>query len=207
MHYAAMRSRDGDGDVPHGPPSWEPPDNEVPALLAGPVLLNRSDEGALLLLSARLFSVGLELMFGLRLRSAALVSEPHAYPRWSAMLLGVELGDGRRVLAGDRGAFFASEDAAHLTERGGGGGGRSYETTFWLSPAPPAGDLVLHTACVPLGLAESSHLIDAPTLAAARAAIVELWPWEPEPDYSILVPPAPREVPPGGWFEETAARG
>jgi len=110
------------------------------------------------------------------------------------------------VVCDDGFAGLANGSVPCLTNRGGGGGGRAYESTWWLSPAPPDGHLVLHTACLPLGLAESSYPIDAPTLAAARAAIVELWPWEPESEHAMLEPTT-KELPAGGWFEETAARG
>ena len=64
----------GGGELP-----WGPPDNEQPSLLAGPVLLNRSDEGALFLLAASMYSVGIELSFGLRLRPSTTVPDRDAY--------------------------------------------------------------------------------------------------------------------------------
>ncbi len=192
----------GGGELP-----WGPPDNEQPSLLAGPVLLNRSDEGALFLLAASMYSVGIELSFGLRLRPSTTVPDRDAYQLWNALLVGLEIADGRRVVCTDR-AYVggsATEDGVLLTQRGGSGGGRSYEMTLWLAPAPPDGDLVLYTACAPFGFGEARHVIPAGAVAAARAGVVELWPWEPEPEHPVP-PPPPRPVPAGGWFEETLGR-
>jgi hypothetical protein len=192
----------GDGELP-----WGPPDNEQPSLLAGQVLLDRSDEGALFLLTARMYSVGVELVFGLRLHPSTTVPDREAYPLWNAMLVGLELADGRRVVCTDYAyaAGRATEEGVVLTQRGGGGGGRSFEMTLWLAPAPPDGDLLLYTACEPLGFGEARHVIPADAVAAARAGVVELWPWEPEPDRPAPLP-APRPIPPGGWFEQTLGR-
>jgi hypothetical protein len=116
------------------------------------------------------------------------------------LLLGVEFSDGRK--AANAGAWTGRDVAGGggvvLNENGGSGGGRTYEQSFWLTPLPPAGPLLVVCVCVGLGIDETRTVLDGGVIAEAATRVVELWPWQPwegEP-----APPEP-QLPPG-WFSD-----
>jgi hypothetical protein len=89
--------------------------------------------------------------------------------------LGVELADGSRAFAdggpGERG------QGPTMTPRGGGGGGLSYESEYWLWPLPPDGPLRFACAWPDEGVEETFAELEVPIREAAARA-VELWPDE-----------------------------
>jgi len=92
-----------------------------------------------------------------------------------------------------------------LQHQGGGGGSRTYEITYWLTPVP-SGDLVVVAASVEHDLPEGRVVVpgDAIVEAAGRGQV--LWPREPDRQYE---PDAARlpDVPPGGWFARVLGTG
>ena len=182
------------------------PSNEVPGLVRGPAVLHQDDDLAFALADARLYSVGMQLWLGLRSRAAEGIEGRDIATAWSMLLIGVEFADGRRAMSFDR--WFrpgqTSQDEPTIARRGVVGVGRRFDELVWISPAPPPGDLVVVTACEALGVPETRHVISAEDMAAARDAIIELWPWEPEPEPEFTPPVLPT-LPSGGWFEETAS--
>ena len=190
--------------VPSEP--WGPPDNEVPGQVAGPTLLSRTEDLALALWSVRAYRRGVRFSLRLLVRGPQTLARRHqdVFETWQRMLVGLELADGRRLLADGPPAptLPGGEPAPHLVGCGGGGGDRSFSSIYWLTPLPPDGDLTLVTACLQLGLPESRHVIAGTDLRRAADAAVELWPWEPDPMPDVD-PGAPVQIPPGGWFAET----
>lgn len=185
----------------------QPPENEVGGTLAGAHVLAQTEDVAVVLHAARCYSMGLEL----DLRIALRTFRPHRRlhdETWEAVQqawVGVELADGTRVVSRSarHGLTVPEDPATHtLSTSGGGGGGRTYRTTYWLTPAPPEGDVVVVVALPLLGVPETRHVLPGAALAAARADAVELWPWEPDPEPET-VEPERGEVPEGGWFAET----
>jgi len=169
-------------------------DNEVPALLGRFVVA--ADGDAAVVLSATLFSVGMELHVEMRRRLAPAADDSRDFLQ-SPLFVGLQLSDGTRVIAGrtPRGVH-----GHRLTERGGHSDGRSAARTFWFWPSLPAGDVVVIVQAPELGLPEARLVMSGTDLAAARGRIVELWPWTPRASEDT---PRPEPVAPaGGWFAE-----
>ncbi|WP_028045102.1 hypothetical protein [Cellulomonas sp. URHE0023] len=202
MGFAAMSSSDDGSETdPEALRAarvrWSPPENEVPAQAGGPAVVAADGDAAVVLQSVLQYSAG--LLIGLEFRRRADGDHWQRFPEDT--FLGVELADGTKVVADPSGRNDATAVAYSLVQRGGGGGGRRYELTYWLSPTPPAGDVVLVVHAVGLGLPEGRVVLPAAELAGALEQVRELWPWEPErPD---AYRPPDRPVPPGGWFEST----
>jgi hypothetical protein len=93
-------------------------------------------------------------------------------PRRGGFRLGVELPGGHRLTPYEGGRT----DRAMLTERGGGGGGLSYATEFWLWPLPDEGTLRFACEWPDQGVEETVVGVDAGPIRAAAALAVELWP-------------------------------
>jgi hypothetical protein len=185
----------GAGDDGTHPPVWQPPDNELPVGVPVAALLARTDDVAVALVGAQVYSSGVSLDVVVSARSVTEDLHEHVFGgrRGRGLLLGVEFADGRRgTLHGDAGDVL-------LTSRGGGGGGRSVQQGFWLHPVPPAGPLSVVVLAPGLGLAETRTELDGTLLAAAVDDVVELWPWVPEEAEPGQVEPD-LDLPEGSWF-------
>jgi hypothetical protein len=90
-----------------------------------------------------------------------------------------------------------------LIDHGGGGGGRTFEMNYWLTPMPPPGDLTIIVAWPTRVIPESRAVIPGDVIVQGASANVELWPWQPPENDE---PPPPREIvlPEGGWFAQHA---
>lgn len=186
------------------PVRWMPPDNEVPGVLGLGQVLTRTADAALLLLALSVYSTGAVLDLALFRRVEADPMAERYQPMDHGVLVGIEMADGRVATSigtsapGLRDPVDAQVPA--LNALGGGGGGRSYELSYWLTPAPPPGDLVVLAVGEPLGLPEGRVVVPASALAGARERCERLWPREPERQWSPQDVPRPH-VPRGGWFE------
>lgn len=206
----------------------QPPDNELPGSLALDRILARTEDLAVVLVGGRLYSAGIALDLLVVERQAdvdfdvdadtahaddddALAEQAFADVASSAggtaLLLGVEYPDGRRTtnLRSGRHTFAefgeADDQRLHLSSQGGGSGGGRVRMGFWLTPPPPAGDLLVVCAWPHRGIAETRTVIAASDLDRARSHRSELWPCEPEPERQRQQPPAQPVLPPG-WFTE-----
>ncbi len=127
------------------------------------------------------------------------------------LLLGVEYADGRTATnfqsPGFRG-MPADDDPYQplLSPMGGGGGGRSFDQPFWLTPLPPAGPLVVVCAWSAFDIPESRTVLDGAAIVEAASRAVVLWPPSPPRDEAPVEPPEPR-VPDGGWFASVVPTG
>jgi len=187
----------GDDEPASTPPRWDPPDNEVPAILE-PVILVATDEAAATLSSVRVFSTGVEITVECRRRTPRLEHRRARLFFEQQVYTGVELADGRRVIA----ARPSRHDGGFaLSQRSGGGDDQVVTFVYWLAPAPPPGDLVVVVHAVDLDLPEARATLAAADLATARERVVELWPWAALPKETYVPPPEP-DPPAGGWFAE-----
>lgn len=146
-------------------------------------------------------------------RNLHLAVSGHSYTeddQEQRLLLGIELSDGRTA-TNLTPPWPPSDDDGPAGQRpllsggGGGGGGRTYDVGYFLSPLPPAGDLIVVCSWPVFGIEETRCVLDGSAIAAAGAAAVELWPYElasSEP----FEPPAP-VVPSGGWFARAVEQG
>ncbi|RYV49370.1 hypothetical protein [Pengzhenrongella frigida] len=124
--------------------------------------------------------------------------------------IGIELSDGS-VATSSYGRSFLNAESTDLAgpllqPQGGGGGDREYEMSYWLTPLPPPGDLVVMVASVPLDLPEGSVVVPAHALAEAADRHRTLWPREPDRPHGPRAERRP-EVPSGGWFARVLGPG
>jgi hypothetical protein len=197
---------------PHDGPDAEffrrisPPENEIPVGLAVDTVLARTDDAAIALLAAHVYTTGVS--FGLAVRVRAWprstrhgLSElvfGHESPA-GRLLLGVELADGRRASNLEvRGPQPDSTDMVFLAS-GGSGGQLSVDQSWWLSPLPPEGPVRFVVSCDGLGIEETTTEVDGTALHRAAERVVTLWPWTP-PDLGERPPPPPDDLPDDSWF-------
>ena len=213
MHSVLLSGGDDDG-AQEAMESWRrrmPPDNEVAGTVAVDFVVTRDDDVALTLRSLRVLSNGVLLDFVVQHR---VDDDPSAsgHPRFpfdGGVLVGVELSDGSTATSFEGGAFGGPGSGAPggpvLQHQGGGGGGRTYEITYWLTPVP-SGDLVVVAASVTHDLPEGRVVVPGDAIAEAAGRVRVLWPREPDRQYE---PDAARlpDVPPGGWFARVLGTG
>ena len=210
MHFSSFAySADDAEPTPERLDAWRrrtsAPDNEIPGAIPFSALLARTEDIALALTEASAHRHGMTFTLAIRLRNGEHVRlDLFGHHGFAAdqLLLGVEYPDGRTASTVGGGPHFPApieDDRPVLMRTGGGGGGRSYALTVWLTPLPLDGDLTVIVAWPAQGIGETRTVIPAETIAAGRAASVELWPWQPyaqqRPD-----PPPPPDLPAGGWF-------
>ena len=191
---------------------WAPPENEIPGAVAVNAVLGRSESLAVALVNAQVYSVGIAFSMFVSWRgsddsiSEELFGHHHSRsgrpPSGDALLFGVQFADGQSATNLARGR--PPRDAGpSLTQRGGSGGAHRCLISYWLTPLPDDG-LTLICAWPGRGIDETHTVIRGADIQAARAAAVELWPWEPDPEPEQLPEPPPIELPPGSWFAEHA---
>ena len=149
----------------------------------------------------QVFSTGVSLELAVRVRRGTLPMRDLHEALWSrggrespALLIGVELPDGRRANNLGR---MAPADELVFTQGGGSGNELSVDQGWWLSPLPPEGPLRFVVSCAALGIEETSTVLDGAAIQQAAADVVTLWPWSPpEPDSG----PPPPDIPENSWF-------
>jgi hypothetical protein len=188
-----------------------PPDNELPGAIPFHAVLATTDDLVVALVGADAYSTGMSIKIAIRLRRAdpslhGLHADPYG-PVGSGLLVGVAYPDGRTASNVSRHRFpdpFALGDTPLLVGRGGGGGGRTFEMDYWLTPMPPPGDLTIIVAWPARDIAESRTVIPGGAIAQGVSASTELWPRQPPEDDEPPPPPKPA-LPEGGWFAQHAA--
>ena len=183
-----------------------PPDNEIPVAVPLNALLARTEDAALAILTAEVYSTGVSFDMVLRAREPVEEAGPWGLdsllwqhgPHRSAgpLLLGVELADGTRV------SNAASPDPVGdfvFTEHSGSGGQRGVEQSWWLSPLPPEGQIRVVVRCAALGIEETATVLNGTAIRRAAEDVVVLWPWTP-PDPGPPESPPPPDLPPDSWF-------
>ncbi len=177
----------------------------MPAVVEASGVVARSADAAVLLAGVSRYTCGLAIDLAIRQRVDPEPTE-QMFPSFGGpLLVGVELADGRTVVAGNPSWEGSPDpDELMLVHRGGGGGGREWSSQLWLTPAPPPGDLVLVVASSRLGLDESRLVVPGDALRRAADRTEVLWPREPDRVHPP-VEPDPVDVPPGGWFARALA--
>jgi hypothetical protein len=159
-------------------PEWAaPPENVVGATVPFDLVLASTGTVAVVVGGMTAYPTGLAFEVRILRREPApddLFFRLH-HPRPGGFRFGVELPDGSRAFA-DQGPAEPGRGPT-LSQRGGHGGGLSFELGMWLWPLPPAGPLRFACAWPDEGIEETSAELDAPIREAAARAI-ELWPDE-----------------------------
>lgn len=186
----------------------DPPDNELPGTIPFHAVLAKTDDLAVALAGADAYSTGISIEIAIRLRRAD--QSPYGFhadpydPGGTGLLVGVAYPDGRTASNVSNPHFpdpIALGDAPILLAHGGGGGGRTFQMDYWLTPMPPPGELTIIVAWPARNIAESRTVIPAGAIAQGLSAHIELWPWQP-PEESEPSPPPKPVLPKGGWFAQ-----
>ncbi len=178
------------------------PDNEVPGVAASSQVMTATGDAAVVLGEVEVYSTGVRFTVATLLRRADVAWDPATeWDRFEDLLLGVQLPDGRRIVGEPRHGGFPAGGGHYALVAQGGGGGRRADGRWMLTPLPPPGDLVVLVAHPTAGLEEARVVVPAAAMAAAREAVVTLWPWEPDAEPAGWAP-RQRPVPEGGWFAQ-----
>src|SRR5262249_53480655 len=175
-----------------------PPDNELPAAVGLTAVLGRTDDAAVGVTQMEAFSTGFQFTLAVRLRRARpelvggnlfMLISSHARPGVEVpldqrLLLGVEYADGRRAstlrdmrMRGP--AATAGDEQLVLVQHGGGGGDRTVDSNYWVSPLPPDGPVTFVLAWAAFGMPESRTVLDGATIRSAAEGSLLLWPPQP----------------------------
>lgn len=179
------------------------PENELPVSVAFDAVLASTDDFAVFVSGLRVFSNGLDFSVEVRARQSTGrdgrdLSEALHDDRAGALLLGVEFSDGRRCSNYGMHLSPTEDGQPTLWPGGGSSGGRSADTSLFLSPLPPPGALRLVCAWPSQDIADSSVLLPTDQILEGASRVTELWPWEPEV-HEPRVRSVP-EVPEDSWF-------
>jgi hypothetical protein len=149
-----------------------PPENVAGVTVPLDIVLANTGDAAVVITGARAYPTGLALAVALLRRPVGAIT----HEGFEKFRLGIGLADGRTV-TGER---WHEDPAAtaRLVQRGGGGGGLTWEQDYWLWPLPPAGTLQIACQWLPAGIEETVVEIDAAPIREAAARAVELWPDE-----------------------------
>ncbi|MDQ0372058.1 hypothetical protein [Cellulomonas humilata] len=145
MHSAIGFSGDAD-DVAQRRFWFGPPDSGAPSAIGVSGVIGRSTDVAILLVGLARYTAGLQIELAIRCRIDPDLGD-RMLSSVGGLFAGVEFADGRAVAVGGRYSRNnrSTADQSVLTHWGGGGG-REWSSTLWLTPAPPPGDPVLVVA-------------------------------------------------------------
>ena len=175
----------------HRQPEWfGPPDNVVGILVPQDLTLARTDDLALVLRSVTTYPSGAQFDIPLLLRQP--ISDPfgfmpfHYPPKHGGELaddvlrLGVQFADGSKATNMQHVFMRANPEEQPegpvLMPRGGGGGGRRWDVSFWLWPLPKEDPFALVVEWPERGIALARYELRVTPLVQAAARCEELWP-------------------------------
>jgi hypothetical protein len=181
-----------------GPPPWvQPPESELGVAVPLREVL-ASDEGVVIgLIDCVAYSTGFEFRIAVRSKRDLDSAEmgfgpppPYGPDRSDRELtFGIRFADGSAALTGGRpgpelmaqwrmhaeGREPSPSDGPLLMPRGGGGGGKRYDFTYWVWPLPPEGKLTFLCEWRARGLGPTSHEVDAAAIRRAGASSKSVW--------------------------------
>jgi hypothetical protein len=155
---------------------WEPPEAELPGIVAiETLLLGRTEHAAVAVTGMLAYAAGFEIFLTSRIRPGA--AEDRAEARRS-FRFGLQLADGSKVIGlhGGRPPVDSEPSGPILWPFLRGGGPRSQFWRWWAWPLPPGGPLEFVCEWPALGIAETRASIDAQLILAAAGRSVRLWP-------------------------------
>jgi hypothetical protein len=219
-----------EGPTPEQMETWRrrftTPDNELPGVTPVGLVLGRTEELAVGITAVEAYTGGFSFKLAVRLRTERVGglghrlyeliaghSHPDAEPPAAdeRLLLGLEYADGRVATninpmpwPADPRAGELAEDEVMLAQSEGGGGGRSFDQGYWVTPLPPPGPLAFVCAWPVLGIAESRTTVDAALIIEAAARAQVLWTWQPDEPQPF--PPPQPPAPSSGWFADAVRR-
>jgi hypothetical protein len=186
-------------EIPEPKPWWHPPSNELGSPVPLRVVLARTDQVAAALVGMTAYTTGVSFTFALRSRSSqneegfhpemvfgggALRRRPGEELPSELLRFGVQFADGRKArttLDGDtpwgvEGGEDKAPSGPILTHLQSGGGGREWNTDYWLWPLPPPGALTFAIEWPSKKIALSTHEVDASLIIEASKSSEVLWP-------------------------------
>jgi hypothetical protein len=178
----------------HRQPAWiGPPENVLPASFPLSLTLAQTDAVAIAVEAALAYRNGFTFRFVLVRRKAVDVPSGDPFHGWrrtrggeiadDALRFGIQFADGAKATVFDAFRWYGSEEAPEgpvLMQRGGSGGGRTWEFGFWVWPLPPEGPLAFVIEWPAEGIELTRHEIDASVIRNAAAQAEMLWPDDDE---------------------------
>lgn len=173
-------------------PRWRPPETELPRIFPIAETLAVTDTVAIIVMCARVYSTGVELVIERRMRRGGRTREEwqsaqshfhgmYGRPDADRLRYGVALGDGEHVLLDAFPMMDADDEPTghSLFPTNGSGNGTGdffhYLDDLWLWPLPPAGPLEIVTQWAAEDIGESRVVIDSAPLIALAASVRPLW--------------------------------
>ncbi len=173
-------------------PRWNPPVDEVPALVPIGEALAVTDTVAIVVSHARVFRNGVDIVIDRRTRRGDRTRREWEVFQWSShgspigpepdrLRYGMALGDGQHLLL-DRPGWAPGEDDTEghslFPTSSGGSGGPDFSMHLdgmWLYPLPPEGPLEIVTQWPAEGIPESRVVLDGGALRARAADSRKVW--------------------------------
>ena len=173
----------------HRQPEWiGPPENVLPGSFALALMLARTENVAMTAHGGLAYPNGFAFRATLVRRTDFELATGNPFHRWhhqqgeltdDVLRFGVQFSDGAKATVFDGRRWFGEEGEPRgpvLMQRGGGGGGRTWDFGFWVWPLPPDGPLAFVVEWPSEGIALTRVEIDASVVRAAAEDAETLWP-------------------------------
>jgi hypothetical protein len=181
-----------------GPPPWtQAPESELGVAVPLREVLASDSDVVIGLIDCVAYSTGFEFSIALRSKHGIDAREmgfgpppPHGPDRSdNELTFGIEFADGRKAVTGGHpspelmaqwkvhaeGGQPSPSDGPLLMPRGGGGGGKRYDFTYWVWPLPPEGTLTFLCEWKARGLGPTAHEVDATAIRRAGTSSKSIW--------------------------------
>lgn len=177
----------------HRQPEWVgPPENVLPAPFPLALTVARTERVAFAVHTGLAYPNGFTFGISLRLRdeidhhvgSPFRHFEPTAELTDEMLRFGIRFADGAKATIFDGPRWYGGTEQPPgpvLLQRGGSGGTRTWEMTFWVWPLPPPGPFAFVCEWPSEGIDLREAEIDSTTIRKAAARAELLWPEHDEP--------------------------